>query len=43
MDSENVVHRHKTGYVSVRKNETMEFIGKYMYLESTILNEMAQT
>jgi hypothetical protein len=44
MDTENVVHLHTMGYYSAIKNDdSIKFLGKWMELESIILNEVTQS
>jgi hypothetical protein len=44
MDTENVVHLHKMESYSASKNNAfMKFLGKWMYMEDTILSEVTQS
>jgi len=43
MDTENMVHLHNRVYSSIKNNDFMKFIGKWMELESIILSEVAQS
>ena len=44
MDTENVVHLHNGVYYStLKKNEFMKFLGKWMALEDIILSEVTQS
>ena len=42
MDKENVVHLHN-GVLYSRKNDILNFAGKWMELENIILSEVTQT
>ena len=42
MDKENVVRLHN-GVLHSRKNDSLNFAGKWMELENTILSEVTQT
>jgi hypothetical protein len=43
MDTENVVHLYMEYYPALKNNELMKFLGKWMELENTILNEVTQS
>ena len=43
MNDGNVVHYTMEWYLAVMKNEVMQFAGRWMELEATILNEVMQT
>ena len=43
MDIENVVHLHMEYYSSIKNNEFMKFLGKWMYLEDNILSEVTKS
>ena len=42
-DTENVVHLHNGVLLTIKKNEFMKFLGKWMNLESIILSEVTQS
>ena len=43
MDKENVVHLHNGVLHSWKKNDSLNFAGKWMELENIILSEVTQT
>jgi hypothetical protein len=43
MDTENVVHLHNGVLHSYLKNEFLEFLDKWLYLEDIILSEVTQS
>ena len=43
MDTENVVHLHKEYYSTIKNNDFMKFLGKWMELEIIILSEVTQS
>ena len=43
MDTENVVYSHMGYYSSIKNNEFMKFLVKWMYLEDIILSEVTQS
>jgi hypothetical protein len=43
MDTENVVHLHNGVLLSLKKNEFMEFLNKWMDLEDIILSVVTQS
>ena len=43
MDTENVVHLHNGVLLSYLKNEFINFLGRWMYLEDIILSEVTQS
>ena len=42
MDTENVVHLHMTYYSTIKNNEFMKFLGKWMDQEDIVLSEVTQ-
>ena len=43
MDTKNVVHLHMTYYSTIKNNEFMKFLDKWMDLEDIILSEVTQS
>ena len=43
MDAENVVHLHNGVLLTIKSNEFMKFLGKWMELENIILSEVTQS
>ena len=43
MDTENVEHLHTGILLSIKNNEFMKFLGKWMHLEDIILSEVTQS
>jgi hypothetical protein len=42
MDTKNVVHLHMTYYSTIKNNEFMKFLGKWMDQEDIVLSEVTQ-
>jgi len=43
IDTEIVIYLHNGILLSIKKNDSMKFIGKWMELENIILNEVTQS